>query len=74
MPGGWRGLSYWRLHGSPVMYRSPYGEERLKPYASAIAMDIAAGREAWCMFDNTASSEAMADALALERLLAAGRH
>ena len=37
-------------------------------------MDIAAGREAWCMFDNTASSEAMADALALERLLAAGRH
>ena len=23
MPGGWRGLSYWRLHGSPVMYRSP---------------------------------------------------
>ena len=74
VPGGWRGLSYRRLHGSPVMYRSPYGEERLKPYASAIAMDIAAGREAWCMFDNTASSEAMADALALERLLAAGRH
>ena len=23
VPGGWRGLSYWRLHGSPVMYRSP---------------------------------------------------
>lgn len=20
VPGGWRGLSYWRLHGSPVMY------------------------------------------------------
>ncbi len=25
MPGGWRGLSYWRLHGSPDIYRSPYG-------------------------------------------------
>lgn len=25
-PGGWRGLTYRRLHGSPVMYRSAYGE------------------------------------------------
>ena len=25
-PGGWRGLSYWRLHGSPVIYRSSYGD------------------------------------------------
>ena len=25
-PGGWRGLSYWRLHGSPVMYRSSYAD------------------------------------------------
>ena len=73
VPGGWRGLSYWRLHGSPVMYRSPYGVERLNAYASAIAADTEAGREVWCMFDNTASSEAMADALALERLLAARR-
>ena len=55
------------------MYRSPYGVERLNAYASAIAADTEAGREVWCMFDNTASSEAMADALALERLLAARR-
>jgi uncharacterized protein YecE (DUF72 family) len=70
VPGGWRGLAYWRLHGSPVMYRSAYGAERLEPYARAIETELAAGREAWCMFDNTASSEAMADALALERRLA----
>jgi uncharacterized protein YecE (DUF72 family) len=25
-PGGWRGISYWRLHGSPRMYRSRYDE------------------------------------------------
>jgi uncharacterized protein YecE (DUF72 family) len=69
MPGGWRGLGYWRLHGSPVMYRSAYGAERLEPYAKAIEAELAAGREAWCMFDNTASSEAMTDALWLERRL-----
>jgi uncharacterized protein YecE (DUF72 family) len=32
VPGGWRGFSYWRLHGSPVMYRSSY-EDRLDLYA-----------------------------------------
>ncbi|HEX8217107.1 MAG TPA: DUF72 domain-containing protein [Allosphingosinicella sp.] len=64
-PGGWRGLAYWRLHGSPVMYRSAYGEKRLEAYGSAIAAALEQRREAWCMFDNTASSAATADALAL---------
>ncbi|WP_198283409.1 DUF72 domain-containing protein [Sphingomonas sp. PAMC 26605] len=67
-PGGWRGLSYWRLHGSPVMYRSAYGEARLRFYANAIAADLAAGRPAWCVFDNTASSAALGDALNLLQL------
>jgi uncharacterized protein YecE (DUF72 family) len=62
-PGGWRGLDYWRLHGSPAMYRSAYGPERLAPYADAMAEAEAAGRPAWCMFDNTASSAATGDAL-----------
>jgi uncharacterized protein YecE (DUF72 family) len=64
LPGGWRGFSYWRLHGSPVMYRSSY-ETRLEEYASAIRAEIEQGREAWCMFDNTASSAATSDALEL---------
>jgi uncharacterized protein YecE (DUF72 family) len=68
-PGGWDGLVYYRLHGSPVMYRSPYGEERLRAYAAALDAHRRAGRECWCIFDNTASSAAMADALILERLL-----
>jgi uncharacterized protein YecE (DUF72 family) len=62
-PGGWRGLDYWRLHGSPAMYRSAYGPERLATYAAAMAEAETAGRPAWCMFDNTASSAATGDAL-----------
>ncbi|WP_428970392.1 DUF72 domain-containing protein [Sphingomonas sp. Xoc002] len=69
-PGGSRGLTYRRLHGSPVMYRSAYGEERLRCYASEIVADLAAERPTWCMFDNTASSAALGDALNLIRLLA----
>jgi uncharacterized protein YecE (DUF72 family) len=68
-PGGWRGLEYWRLHGSPAMYRSPYGPERLAAYAEAIGEAEAAGRRTWCMFDNTASSAATGDALWLLRKL-----
>lgn len=70
-PGGWRDLSYRRLHGSPVMYRSAYGEERLRAYADAIGRDVAAGRRCWCIFDNTAASAAFGDALELERLCGA---
>lgn len=68
-PGGWPGLRYWRLHGSPVMYRSAYGAERLASYAARISAAAAEASEQWCMFDNTASSAATADALALARLL-----
>jgi uncharacterized protein YecE (DUF72 family) len=72
-PGGWRGLAYWRLHGTPIMYRSAYGRERLAPYAEAIAAAEAGGADAWCMFDNTASSAATGDALEMTRLLSAAR-
>ena len=72
-PGGWREVTYLRLHGSPVMYRSAYGEDRLGAYASRIADDIAAGRCVWCMFDNTAASAALGDALKLTKMLEATR-
>ena len=64
-PGGWRGLSYFRLHGSPIMYRSSYGDARLEDYAAEIRAELEAARETWCMFDNTASSAATGDALSL---------
>ena len=69
-PGGWRGLSYWRLHGSPVIYRSSY-VDRIDCYAAALRAEAAAGRETWCVFDNTASSAAIRDALALSDALGA---
>jgi len=70
VPGGWMALRYWRLHGSPVMYRSPYGAERVAGYAEEMRQAIAEGAEAWCMFDNTASSAATGDALMLQAALA----
>jgi uncharacterized protein YecE (DUF72 family) len=61
-PGGWRGLSYWRLHGSPAIYRSSYAD-RLPQIAAGLA---AAPGDAWCIFDNTMTGAATADALALQ--------
>jgi uncharacterized protein YecE (DUF72 family) len=66
-PGGWRGLAYWRLHGSPRMYYSAYADETLAALAVAVAADPA--EEAWVIFDNTTSGAAAADALRLQERL-----
>ena len=58
-PGGWPGLRYFRLHGSPVTYRSAYDE----PFLDRTAEQLRPGD--WCIFDNTASGEALGNALAL---------
>lgn len=63
-PGNWSRLSYWRLHGSPVMYRSSY-LDRINDYATQLRKEISAGRQVWCIFDNTASAAGTGDALAL---------
>lgn len=68
LPGGWSGLVYYRLHGSPQRYSSAYSADALATLADTLA---AAARAApvWCVFDNTASGAATADALdLLERL------
>ncbi len=67
-PGAWRGLGYWRLHGSPVIYRSSY-EDRLHHYATQLRREEVLSGEVWCIFDNTASSAGAGDALALMRAL-----
>lgn len=72
-PGGWRGLRYWRLHGSPRMYRSAYGSERLSEYASQVTGGLTGAADTWVMFDNTASSAATSDALLMQDLVATGR-
>ncbi|HEX8484072.1 DUF72 domain-containing protein [Sphingomonas sp.] len=62
-PGGWRGLTYYRLHGSPVIYRSSYDDAAITDMAGQLAADAAPER--WCIFDNTASSAALGNALDL---------
>jgi uncharacterized protein YecE (DUF72 family) len=69
LPGGWPGLVYYRLHGSPVAYRSSYDDGRLEDYAARLRSQVEAGRDVWCIFDNTASSAAGGDALKLAGLL-----
>lgn len=63
VPGGWRGLGYWRLHGSPVVYRSSYAD-RIHDYAARLLASVD-DVDSWCIFDNTASSAGAGDALSL---------
>jgi len=63
-PGGWRGLTYLRLHGSPRMYASSYGPDNLAALAQTLARRPR-GTEGWCIFDNTLSGAAAENALAL---------
>lgn len=69
-PGGWKGLAYYRLHGSPRVYYSNYEPERLDSVARSLAEAARRGRRCWCIFDNTAAGAATADALALQERLA----
>jgi uncharacterized protein YecE (DUF72 family) len=68
-PGGWPGLVYYRLHGSPEMYHSPYTPEFLASQAAILKGYAQSGVEAWCIFDNTAAFFAQLNALELTRLL-----
>ena len=53
-------MVYARLHGSPRMYYSSYADEYLTEVAAYLA-----GRDAWCVFDNTAAGAALPNALTL---------
>jgi uncharacterized protein YecE (DUF72 family) len=64
-PGGWPDLVYYRLHGSPRVYYSAYDADYLDALAARLRADDAAGRQVWCIFDNTASGAATGDALSL---------
>ena len=65
--GGWPGLRYIRLHGSPRRYYSAYSEEYLRKLKAGLLE--ASPAEVWCIFDNTASGAALANALALSQSL-----
>ena len=69
-PGGWPGLAYFRLHGSPRVYWSAYPPAALEALAAKIKALAQAGTPVWCIFDNTGSGAAIPDALATQRLVA----
>ncbi|GBR01024.1 DUF72 domain-containing protein [Acetobacter oeni] len=70
-PGGWRGLTYRRLHGAPKMYYSDYSTGQLREIATMLRDDPA--EEVWCIFDNTAEGHALPDALSLTEDCLQGR-
>ena len=69
-PGGWPGLLYFRLHGSPRIYYSAYDSAYLADLASRLARSDV---ETWCIFDNTAEGAACANALDLLTRMGSGR-
>jgi uncharacterized protein YecE (DUF72 family) len=71
LPGGWRGMTYYRLHGSPRKYWSRYPVERTEQWSSELRA-ARPGSEAWCIFDNTASGAAIENALEVAALTAHG--
>jgi uncharacterized protein YecE (DUF72 family) len=62
-PGGWLGLAYFRLHGSPRTYYSAYEDD----YLAALAIRLRELRRrripTWCIFDNTTLGAATGNAL-----------
>ena len=70
-PGGWPGLRYHRLHGSPRMYSSSYPMDLLERLASRLRQEASAA-ETWCLFDNTMHGAAIENALAVDGLLQRG--
>ena len=69
VPGGSRDLAYFRLHGSPRIYWSRYDAAWIGALAPQVTEAARTAREVWCIFDNTASSSALPNALELlERL------
>jgi uncharacterized protein YecE (DUF72 family) len=68
-PGGWSGLVYYRLHGSPTIYRSAYEREFLNSLSERVQAHIAQLTSVWCIFDNTTEGAATGNALELEQFL-----
>ena len=67
-PGGSQALRYYRLHGSPRTYYSPYTTVDLTRIAQTLRAPSTA-TDTWVIFDNTALGHATANALHLSRLL-----
>ena len=67
-PGGWPGLCYVRLHGSPEIYRSSYSPAFLEELADNL-LHWSQRAVTWCIFNNTASGAAIGNALTLLEMM-----
>ncbi|HUP97786.1 MAG TPA: DUF72 domain-containing protein [Usitatibacter sp.] len=64
-PGGWAGMAYYRLHGSPRMYYSSYEDGFLDTLAARLDELQRAHIPCWCIFDNTTLGAGTGNALSL---------
>ena len=69
-PGGSSTVVYFRLHGSPNVYSSPYTASYLDGLAFRLRKYAKTNSPVWCMFDNTIKGEAAANALYLDTRVA----
>lgn len=68
LPGGWTGLVYYRLHGTPRKYWSKYDSDYIAALAR-VMRSVPPSIDAWCVFDNTASGAALENAWELGTLV-----
>ncbi len=61
---------YVRLHGSPRIYYSSYGDDYLDELARNMLQHARAGRTVWTIFDNTASGASVPNALRVQGVMA----
>ena len=72
-PGGWPGLAYFRLHGSPRIYYSSYEDDALDALAATLRTLQRRRIPTWCIFDNTTLGAATGNALSLLKRSEASR-
>jgi uncharacterized protein YecE (DUF72 family) len=72
-PGGWRGLAYFRLHGSPRIYYSSYEADALDALAETLRTLRRRRIPTWCIFDNTTLGAGTGNALSMIERLHTGR-
>lgn len=67
-PGGWHGLRYVRLHGSPKRFYSEYDADSLRELGGQLR-SFARETETWCIFNNTARDGGTKNALELQEFV-----
>jgi uncharacterized protein YecE (DUF72 family) len=65
-PGGATSVAYFRMHGAPRIYYSEYDLDFISELLHKVCS--AASENVWCIFDNTASGAAVANAMVLRSL------